>query len=108
MVLPRGIAIADISVVHPHLLHRAAATAGAAASHVHRDQQKRTAYARLEPNGYEFVPVSVESFGRLSQPAMKLLHTLGNEAAGPGGARRYIYVGLFCPRCIAGTERSHV
>jgi hypothetical protein len=83
MVLPRGI---DISVVHPpstHLLHRAASTAGAAATH--RDHQKRTTYSRLEPNGYEFVPVSVESFGLLSQPAMKLLHTLGEEAAGPGG-----------------------
>jgi hypothetical protein len=88
MVLPRGIAIADVSVVHPlstHL-HRAASTAGAAASH--RDHQKRTTYSRLEPNGYEFVPVSVESYGRLSQPAMKHLHALGEEAVGPGGVSR--------------------
>jgi hypothetical protein len=104
MVLPRGIAIADVSVVNPlstHLLHRAASTAGAAASH--RNQQKRTTYARLEPNGYEFVPVSVEPHGCLSQPAMKLLHTLGEEAAGPGsvsrassveGALRELSVGL--------------
>jgi hypothetical protein len=93
LVLPRGIAIADVSVVHPHsthLLQRAAMTAGAAASH--RDQQKRTAYARLESNGYEFVPAFVESYGRLSQPAMKLLHTLGEEAAGPGGILRASFV----------------
>jgi hypothetical protein len=93
MVLPRGIAIADVSVVHPlstNLLHRAASTAGAAASH--RDHQKRTTYSRLEPNGYEFVPFSVESHGRLSQPAMKLLHTLGEEAAGPGGVSRASFV----------------
>jgi hypothetical protein len=86
MVLPRDIAIVDVSVVHPlstHLLHRAATTAGAAASH--RDQQERTTYARLEPYCYEFVPASVDSYWRLSQPAMKLLHTLGKEAAGPGG-----------------------
>jgi hypothetical protein len=47
IVLPRGIAIADVSVVHPlstHLLHLAATTAGAAASH--RDQQKRNTFAR--------------------------------------------------------------
>jgi hypothetical protein len=88
MVLPQGIAIADISVVHPlstHLLQRAASTAGAAASQ--HDHQKRTTYSRLEPNGYELVPVPVESYGRLSQPAMKLLHTLGEEAAGPGAFR---------------------
>jgi hypothetical protein len=91
MVLPRGIAIADVSVVHPlsaHLFHRAASTAGAAASH--RDHQKWTTYSRLEPNGYKFV--SVESYGRLSQPAMKLLHTLGEEAVGPGGVSRASFV----------------
>jgi hypothetical protein len=85
-VLPCGTAIADVSMVHPlstHLLHRAASTAGAAASH--RDQQKRTTYAWLEPNGCEFVPVSAESSERLSPLAMKLLHTLGDEAAGPEG-----------------------
>jgi hypothetical protein len=101
MVLPRGIAIADVSVVHPlstHLLHRAASTAGVAASH--RDQQKRTTYARLAPNGYEFVPVSVESYGRLSQLAMKLLHTLGEEDCKPWGR----FTGLVCRRCPARTE----
>jgi hypothetical protein len=93
MVLSRGIAIADVSVLHPlsaHLPHRAASMAGAAASY--RDHQKRTTYSRLEPNGYEFVPVSVESYERLSQPAMKLLHTLGEEAAGPGGVLRTSFV----------------
>jgi hypothetical protein len=62
-------------------LPRAAITAGAAASH--QDQQKRTAYARVEPNGYGFIPFSVESYGRIGQPAMKLLHGLGEEATGP-------------------------
>jgi hypothetical protein len=56
------------------------------------DLQKRTAYARLEQNGYESVPVSVEVHGRLSQPAMKPLHTLGGEAAGPGGDSRASFV----------------
>jgi hypothetical protein len=72
------------------VLTRAASTAGAAASH--RDHQKRTTYSRLEPNGHEFVPVFVDSYGRLSELAMKLLHTLGEEAAGPGGVSRAPFV----------------
>jgi hypothetical protein len=89
LVLLGGITIADISVIHPlsiNTLPAAAATAGAAAAR--RDQQKRAASARAEPNGYPFVPFSVESCGRLGQPAMKLLHALGDEAAGPGGVQR--------------------
>jgi hypothetical protein len=96
MVLPRGITISDISdisVIHPlsiNTLPRAATTAGAAASH--RDQQKRTAHARVEHNGYGFVPFSVESYGRLGHPAMKFLHDLGEEAAGHGGVSRSSFV----------------
>jgi hypothetical protein len=46
----------------------------------------------VEPNGYPFVPFSVESYGRISHPAMKLLHALGDEAAGPGGVTRASFV----------------
>jgi hypothetical protein len=70
--MPQGIAIADVSIIHSTSLNTlsraAAATAGAATSH--RDRQKQTAYARVEPNGYSFVPFSVESYGRLGQPAL--------------------------------------
>jgi hypothetical protein len=45
-------------------------------------------YVCVEPNGYAFVPFSVESYGRLGKPAMKLLHDLGDEVAGPGGVTR--------------------
>jgi protein involved in sex pheromone biosynthesis len=38
------------------------------------------------------VPVSVESYGRWSHPAIKLLHTLGEMAAGPGGVSRASFV----------------
>jgi hypothetical protein len=57
----------------------------------------------VEPHGYGFVPFSVETYGRLGQPAMTLLHLLGDEAAGPGsvtwasfvhGALRELGVGL--------------
>jgi hypothetical protein len=93
MALPPGFSITDISVIHPlslNIIFRAATTAGAAASH--RNQLKRTAYARVEPHGYSFVPFSVETFGRLGQPAIKLLHLLGDEAAGPGGVTRASFV----------------
>jgi hypothetical protein len=86
MALPQGISITDISVIHPLPMNNSfwvATTAAAPASHW--DQQKRTAYARVEPHGYGFVPFSVETYGRLGQPEMKLLHLLGHEAAGPGG-----------------------
>jgi hypothetical protein len=93
MALPQGISITDISVIHPlslNIISRAATAAGAAA--FHRDQRKRTVYARVEPHGYGFVPFSVETYGRLGQPAMKLLHSLGDEAAGPGGVTRASFV----------------
>jgi hypothetical protein len=37
-------------------------------------------------------PFSVESYGRIGQPAMKLLHPLGGETAGPGGVMRASFV----------------
>jgi hypothetical protein len=91
LALPQGISITDISVIHPlslNIISRAATTAGAS----HRDQLKRTAYARVEPHGYCFIPFSVETYGCLGQPAMKLLHLLGDEAAGPGGVTRASFV----------------
>jgi hypothetical protein len=88
MAMPQGIAIADVSVIHP--LSAAAASPGAAAAR--RDHQKRTSYAGVEPNGYAFVPFSVESYGRMGQLAMKILHQLGDEAAGPGVITRASFV----------------
>jgi hypothetical protein len=85
MALPQGISITNISVIS-----LAATIVGAAASH--RDQQKRTAYARVELHGYGFVPFSVETYGRLGQLAMKLLHLLGDEAADLGGVTRASFV----------------
>jgi hypothetical protein len=64
--------------------------AGAAASA--RARQKRRAYARVEPNGYGFVPFSMKSYGRLGLPAIKLLHEFGEEAARPGGVARASFV----------------
>jgi hypothetical protein len=89
LALPGGITIADISVIHPlsiNTLSAAATTAGAAVVAAARcDQQKPAMYAGVEPNDLPFAPFSKESYGRLGQPGMKLLHALGDEVASPGG-----------------------
>jgi hypothetical protein len=93
LALPQGITIADVSIIHPlsiNTLPAAVATAGAAAAR--RDQQKQAAYSSVELNGYKFVPFSMESYGRLGQPATALLHRLGDEAPGPGGVSRASFV----------------
>jgi hypothetical protein len=62
----------------------AATTTGAAARS--RDASKRAHYARRGlGGGYELVPVSVESFGRLGAPAYALLCRVADVAA-DGGA----------------------
>jgi hypothetical protein len=50
----------------------------------------RAGYARVEPNGYSFVLLL--TLLRLGQPAMALLHLLGDEAAGHGGVSRASFV----------------
>jgi hypothetical protein len=60
--------------------------AGVAVSH--RDHHKQIP----EPNGYGIVLLSIKSHGRLSQPAMKLLHLLGKVDAGPGDVWRASFV----------------
>jgi hypothetical protein len=93
LLLSQGISITDVSVIHPVILNalpHASATAGEAAAQ--RDQQKWTAYARVEPNGYGLLPSSLETYGYVGQPAMKLLHVLGDEAAGPGGVTQVLFV----------------
>jgi hypothetical protein len=72
-----------------------------------RDQQKRATYSRAEPNGFPFVPFSVESYGRIGQPAIKLLHALGDEVAGPGGVTRASFVAGALRESSGGSYRGH-
>jgi hypothetical protein len=46
----------------------------------------------VDPNGYSFVPFLVESYWHLGQRALKLLHSLGDEAVGPGCVLRALFV----------------
>jgi hypothetical protein len=107
IVLRFALIIADVRVVHPpsaNALSAAAATIGARC-----DKLKRASYSRVEPCGYPFVPFSIESYGRLGVPAMKLSHDLSDEAASPGtnfsrasfvaGALRELRVGLWRGNC---------
>jgi hypothetical protein len=90
---PGGITRVDISITHPLAINTlAAAATTACTAAARREQQKRTTYSRVEPNGYPFVPFSVESYGHIGQSAMNLLHALGDEAAGPDGVTRASFV----------------
>jgi hypothetical protein len=87
LAMPQGIYIAHMSDVRPlfvNSLLAIAASAGAA----RQDHQNWAAYVGVEPNGYAFVPFSVELYGCIGQPAMKLK----NEAASPGGVTRASFV----------------
>jgi hypothetical protein len=67
----------------------------------------RRAFARVEPNGYDFVPLSVESFGHLGLPAIKLLNDVGDETAGPGGVMRAFIVAEALREISTGSCRTH-
>jgi hypothetical protein len=45
-----------------------------------RDREKSRTYGQLEPNGYPFIPFSMETYGRLGKPAISFLGQLGLEA----------------------------
>jgi hypothetical protein len=72
--MPQGIPIADVLVMNPVSLHALLSAAEAA---MQQDQQELSAYTRggLNP----FFPFSMETHRHLSQPAMKLLQSLGDK-----------------------------
>ena len=87
VVLPDGLRIVDVSIIHPASdsnATAAATTAGAAAEQ--RDREKIRKYRNADPTGYNFVPLSTESFGRHGRPAMVFLKKLADYAASMGSA----------------------
>jgi hypothetical protein len=58
----------------------------------HNETSRSGPHTRVEPNGYCFVPFSMETYRPLGHPAMKLLHVLGDEAAVPGGITQTSFV----------------
>jgi hypothetical protein len=71
--------VSCINVLSRSCVGAAAAQDGAAAAI--RDEQKRAKYGSRGDSGYEFIPFSVESHGRLGAPALKFLTKLGRTAA---------------------------
>jgi Reverse transcriptase (RNA-dependent DNA polymerase) len=89
-----GVVVGDVSVIHPaapSFVRRAATTTGSAARA--RDGHKRASYAlRNLGGGYELVPVSVESFGRLGGPAYALLCRVAAVAADGGRVSKAVFI----------------
>ena len=108
MALGTGMSVVDVSVTHPAgAASRAAAANSDGAAAARRDAEKRRAYNRLEPNGYPFVPFSVETYGRLGKPAIALLGRLGVEAAGVGGVSKSAFVRLAIRELSVGLCRGN-
>ena len=102
MVLPSGMTIVDVYVIHPaasSCVNVARTVGGAAAV---RDASKMVRYESIGPNGHAFIPISVETFGRLGKPAMELINIAATAATGgtvekgafTAGALRELSVGL--------------
>ena len=73
--------VADVSVIHPSCasyVAGAARSAGSAAEK--REKEKERKYASTDPRGYRFVPLVVESYGRLGSKAMGFLNELATAA----------------------------
>jgi hypothetical protein len=83
-VFLRRLVVGDVSVIHPAAASfavGAARTPGFAAAA--RGASKRHAYRQVS-SALPFVPMSVESFGRLKAPALTLLGDLADQAVQAG------------------------
>jgi hypothetical protein len=87
-VLPSGLVVADVSVVHPAATsysRAAVRTAGAAAAS--RDALKRRQYHACGlPTALSFYPLSVESYSRLGSGAMQFQNALAEAALASSAA----------------------
>ena len=94
LVMPEGVLVTDVAVVHPTAetyLQEAARRDGSAAAV--RGNDKVTAFEALGANGgYEFKPLIMESFGRLDKPAMTLLSRLADIAAEGGKVSKEVFM----------------
>jgi hypothetical protein len=83
-VFPRRLVVGDVSVIQPAAASFAVGAARAPGSAAARDASKRRAYRQVS-SALPFVPMSVESFGRLGAPALTLLGDLADQAVQAGG-----------------------
>jgi hypothetical protein len=86
---------------------RAAALTDGAAAAARRDTSKRAAYNALDPNGYDFVPFSAESYGRLGKPALALLSRFGEVACSSETVSKGAFVAGALRELSVGLCRAH-
>jgi hypothetical protein len=87
--------VGGVSIIHPRAATYCAAAAqtdGSAAAR--RDVEKTSQYQRYGAGCYHFVPLTVETYGRLGEPLMKLITDVGASAAqqGDGTFTRYQFI----------------
>jgi hypothetical protein len=103
-MFPRRLVVCDVSDIHPAAASfavGAARTPGFAAAA--RDASKWRAYRHVS-SALPFVPISVESFGRLGAPALTLLGGLAGQAVlagGPDLSRAAFISGALWELCVA-------
>lgn len=90
-MLPRRLTVSDVPVVYPAVDTYVRATATGAAAKL-RDDQK---YAKCSPSGstvYTLVPLSLESYGCLGQPAGRFLDELANLPSSAAAADKPSFI----------------
>ena len=81
--------LAYVTVIHPPAVrYRNGAAVAPGGAVLKKEREKRRLYETADPNGYAFVPLVSEPFGRLGRGAMEMLHRLGDAAAGAGVHKR--------------------
>ena len=93
--MPEGrVVVLDCVVTHPasaSYVRNASHTPGAAA--LRAEQMKRRNFGALGAgDGFDFIPLAVESFGRLGLEASRFLSDLGDIASASGAASKAVFV----------------
>ena len=86
LVMPEGVLVADLAVVHPTAeSYRAGAARADGSAAAVSGARKVAAFEALGGDGgYEFTPLIVEAYGRLGKPALGLLSRLADIASEGG------------------------
>jgi hypothetical protein len=99
LALESGMSVVDVSITHPSgVSNRAAAATTDGAAAARRDREKRRRYSQLEPNGYPFIPFSVETHSHLATWASRPSASSDSSACGEGGRAQGQQVWL-CSGC---------
>ena len=103
-----NLCIGDVSVINPAAgTYRDAAARKAGAAAEVRDRQKELAYRAHDPDAYDFVPLTHESFGRLGEPAMRYLNKLADIAVRCGDVSRSAFVTMALRRLSVAMCRGN-